>query len=511
MAITPTSTGSSTTSTSSTKTGTAATKSAAQSAAAALVKSLGTGSDIDLGALVPSLVEAQFAAKRAQLTKKQEAVTAQISGVSTVTSNIKLFTKSLKTLVSDGSLQSQPVSSSPTTLTAAATAGAKLAGRTASVRVDKLAMAQNAVTKVPFASSSATVGKGTLTLSIGTGEYDSTGKLTALPKSGTTATTVEITIGDDNQTLSGIAAAINAKKAGVTASVVTDADGKAYLSLRGTTGAAQAFTLSSTSTDGDLSQLDVGPAATNSTITQTARNAELNVDGVDIQRGSNEISDAIEGMKLTLVAPSTTAVTLTTTTPTTALTNAINDFVETFNQIMELVKEQNDPVTGALKSDPAMRQLATGLRQLTGKVLLPNAAAGEPSTLSAIGVRLEKDGTLSVDKTKLAEALEKTPGAVEAMLAAPVKNATTPSGLYSAMESLDFNTSSTVYGLGASGTRYASASKTLAKDDAKMSDAEEKMTTRLTKQFSAMNSRVSAFKATQAYMKQQIDMWTKSE
>jgi flagellar hook-associated protein 2 len=510
MAITSTSTATASATSTSPKTGTAATKSAAQSAAAALVKSLGTGSDMDLGTLVPSLVEAQFAAKRAQLAKKQETLTAQISGVSTVTSNITLFTKSLKTLVSDGSLQTQPVSSSTATLTASAIAGAKLAGRTASVRVDKLAMAQNAVTKVPFASSSATVGKGTLTLTIGTGDYDSTGKLTALPKSGTTATTVEITIGDDDQTLSGVAAAINAKKAGVTASVVTDADGKAYLSLRGTTGAAQAFTLSSTSTDGDLSALNVGPSATNSTITQTARNAELNVDGVDIQRGSNEISDAIEGMKLTLVAPSTTAATLTTTTPTTALTNAVTDFVDTYNQIMAIVKEQNDPVTGVLKSDPAMRQLANSLRALTGKVILPNAASGEPNTLSAIGVRLEKDGTLSIDKTKLASALEKTPGAVEAMFAPPVKGASVPSGLYSAMESIEFNTSSTVYGLGASGARYASANKALAKDDTKMSDDEDKMTTRLTKQFADMSSRVSAYKAQQAYMKQQVDMWTKS-
>lgn len=511
MAITPTSTGTTTTTTS-TKTGTSATKSAAQSAASSLVKSLGTGSDIDLGALVPSLVEAQFAAKRAQLTKKQDALTAQISGVSTVTSNITLFTKSLKTLVSDGSLQTQPVSSSPTTLTASATTGAKLAGRTASVRVDKLAMAQTAVTKKPpFDSAAAIVGTGTLTLTIGTGDYDADGKLTALPKTGTTATTVEIAIGEADQTLSGVAAAINAKKAGVTASVVTDADGKAYLSLRGTTGAAQAFTLTGTSLTGDLSKVAVGPGAANSSITQTARNAELNVDGVDIQRGTNEISDAIEGMKLSLVAPSATAVTLTTTTPTTALTNAVTDFVDTYNQILEIVKEQNDPVTGALKSDPAMRQLATALRQLTGKVLLPNAGPGEPDSLSAIGVRLERNGTLSIDKSKLASALEKTPGAVEAMFAAPVKGATVPSGLYSAMESLEFNTSSMLYGLGASGARYAAANKVLAKDDTKLSEAEEKATTRLTKQFADMNSRVSAFKATQAYMKQQVDMWTKSD
>ena len=104
--------------TSSTTAGTAtsttgSTKTVAQSAAASLLKSLGTGSDVDLGSLVPSLVDAQFAAKKAQLAKKQETVTAQISGVATLKNTIAEFSKALESLVKGGTLATQPVSSAP--------------------------------------------------------------------------------------------------------------------------------------------------------------------------------------------------------------------------------------------------------------------------------------------------------------------------------------------------------------------------------------------------------------
>ena len=64
-----------------------------------------------------------------------------------------------------------------------------------------------------------------------------------------TGTPVTIDITSTNDSLDGIAAAINAKKAGVTAAVITDADGTAYLSLKGATGKAQGFTLQATTDD----------------------------------------------------------------------------------------------------------------------------------------------------------------------------------------------------------------------------------------------------------------------
>ena len=503
-----------TTSVTSTPTPTA-TKSAASvtaSAAASLLESLDAGSGIDSASLVTSLVEAQFAAKRAQLTAKSDTLTAQVSGVATLKSTITDFAAALEGLVKGGTLTTQPVSSNANVLTATALPGATLAGMTSTIRVDQLAAAQTAVSKAAFASSSTTVGTGTLTLKIGTGSYDGAGALTGVTAADANGDgaedTIAIDITDATSSLSGIAAAINAKKAGVTASVVTDANGAAYLSLKGTTGAAQAFTLSATSTTGDLSRLAVGPGAANTTITQTARNAKLTVDGVAVERGSNEISDLVTGAKLTLQATSTVPVSLTTTTPTTALTNAVNDFVTTYNNVLAVIKEHTDPITGDLRADPGAKTLLQNMKALTGKVLLPNAAEGTPATLAAIGVRTNRDGTLEVDDTALTAAMTNNAQAVEAMFAYTTTSAT---GINAAMQSLKLNATSTIYGLGASTTRYNQAKSDLAETQEKVDDQAARMTTRLTQQFASMNSRVSAYKSTQSFMQQQIDMWTKSD
>lgn len=499
-------------STPTTATAVKSTASVTSSAAASLLDSLDAGSGVDTASLVGSLVEAQFAAKRAQLTTKADTLTSQISGVSTLKSTITDFAAALEGLVKGGTLTTQPVSSNTGVLTATALPGATLAGMTSTIRVNQLAAAQTAVSAAPFASASTTVGTGTLTLKIGTGSYDASGALTGVTAADADGDGAEDTIAIDiieaGSSLTGIAAAINAKKAGVTASVVTDANGAAYLSLKGTTGAAQAFTMSATSTTGDLSRLAVGPGASGTTITQTAKNAKLTVDGVNVERGGNEISDLVAGAKLSLQAVSGVAVSLTTTTPTTALSNAVSDFVATYNNVLAVVKEHTDPITGDLRGDPGAKALLQNLKALTSKVLLPDAATGTPASLAAIGVRTNRDGTLQVDDTALTAALASNPQSIEAMFAYTTTSAT---GINAAMQSLKLNATSTIYGLGASTTRYNEAKSDVGEAQDKIDEQAARMTTRLTQQFSSMNSKVSAYKATQSFMQQQIDMWTKSD
>lgn len=478
-------------------------------AASSLLNSLETGSGVDSAGLVSSLVEAQFAAKKAQLTARFDTLTAQISGVSTLKSTITDFTKALEQLVKGGTLTSQPVSSNASVLTATALPGAKLAGTTASIRVNQLATAQTAVSSTPLASASTVVGRGTLTLKVGTGTYNTSGVLTGVTAPDADGDgdqdTIAITIDNSNSTLAGIAAAINAKKAGVTASIVTDVDGDAYLSLKGTTGAAQAFTLTAQSTSGNLARVAVTGTGAGMKVTQTATNAKLVVDGVAVERDTNEISDLLNGVKLTLTGTSTLPATLTTTTPTTALSNSVRDLVDTYNSVLAVVKEQTDPITGNLRADPAAKNLLRSLQGLTARVLLPGAAAGSPATLAAIGVRTNRDGTLSVDDNALTAAMRDQPEAIEAMFAV---SSTANTGIYAAMQSLQLNATSTLYGLGASSAKYTNAKSEVGEAQDKITDQSERLNTRLTQQFSSMNAKVAAYKSTQAYLKQQIDAWT---
>lgn len=474
-------------------------------AAQALLSSLNAGSGVDTATLVSSLVQAQFAAKTAQLKTQSDTITSQISAVSSLKSTISDFADALANLVKGGTLQSQPVVSNAAVLSASAIPGGKTAGLTASITVSQLASQQTAVSRTAFATKDTVVGTGTLTLKLGSATYNPDGSMATFAQGATDA--IDITIDDANSSLSGIAAAINAKNAGVTASVVTDADGTAYLSMKGATGATQAFTLDATSTTGDLSQVAVGIGAANSTITAQAKNAKLSVDGVAVERASNDISDLIAGIKLSLTGVSATAVSLTTTRPTTALTNAVNDLVDTYNGVVATVKADTDPITGVLRADPAAKALLQSMQALVSKTLLTNTTAGQPATLAAIGVRTNRDGTLQVDADQLAAALKDYPDQVEAMFAFSTSSS---DGVNAAMASLKLNATSTLYGLGASTTRYNEAQTRIAAQQDDIATKSESMTNRLTQQYASMNAKLSAYKSTQAYLTQQVDLWTKS-
>lgn len=110
-----------------------------------LANALGAGSGVDTTALVKSLVEAQFANKNAQLTKKSEALTAQISSVAELKSGITGFAAALTTLAETGGLSTQLSSSGPAVKVSVA-AGSKVASLNASVTVARLATAQVAST-----------------------------------------------------------------------------------------------------------------------------------------------------------------------------------------------------------------------------------------------------------------------------------------------------------------------------------------------------------------------------
>jgi len=501
-----------------TTTTTATGSTAVQAATTSLLTSLGSGSGIDTGSLVTSLVEAQFAVQTARLTKKSETLTAQISGIATVKSAISGFATALDTLAKSGTLATQPKSSASAVLSATAQPGAKLSALSAAISVDRLATAQTATSaKVtvpgadgPVAASRATaLGSGRFTLRVGSANYataaDGTATMDALTPPGGSAS-VDFDLAD--ATVDTLAAAINANGArlGITAAVVTGVDGSAYLSLKGATGSASAFTLSVDGADSaNLKQFEVGNAAP-MRITAQARNAELTIDGVAVERATNTIGDLVPGVTLQLAG--TGAATLSATRPTEALTQAVTDVVDTYNQVLAILQAQTDAASGTLAGDPAAKALLRGLKAMTLQPINPAAAGDAPRTLAELGVRTARDGTLSVDATALSGALTRYPDAVEGMFAS---SATAGTGLPARLKALSDTAASAGYGLGASVARYTAAQSDLAKAQAKIADQSDAMTTRLTGQFAAMNARVSAYKSVQSFLTNQIAAWNKSD
>ncbi len=467
-----------------------------------ITKTLGTGSGVDTKALVTGLVEAQFAAKNAQLTKQSDTLTSQISGVAKLKAGITGFDTALKALVKGGTLTTQPNSSSSAVATVSAIPGAKVAGLSAQLTVQQLAGAQAATTNTAVPASQAFRG-GTLEVKIGS--YVTANGTTSLVPS----RTVPITIAP-NATLEQIAAQIKTET-GLQATLVND-NGGVRLTIKGATGAGQAFEITGTDTDGaatgqGLATLAVGAGATGTTVGSPAKDALLTLDGASFSRPTNSISDLLPGVKLDLVATSTTPITLGSTSPGTSLTQAVEDVVATFNELRSLIQEQTNSNDGVLRTDTAATAMLRSLSQLT-TAKLATSTTGGPQTLSDLGVSTNRDGTLSLDSAKLKAVMARDPAGVEAIFA----DGTGPTngGLSAALSAIRERATDKTYGLDAATSRYTKAATTIAEQKAKTSAAATTMSTRLTQQYATMDARVAAYKASQTFMEQQVKVWTKS-
>lgn len=157
-----------------------------------------------------------------------------------------------------------------------------------------------------------------------------TGSVTIQVGSGT-AQTVEV--GSDN-TLSGLAATINNADIGVTASVVTDANGSRLSIVSGTSGASGNLTVTSVITDSSTN------TALNYNAIQSGQNSSIVVDGVSVATASNTVSTVIPGVTFQLLAPSADTVQVQIVNSTATVGSAMDAFVSDFNAVISAINTQ---------------------------------------------------------------------------------------------------------------------------------------------------------------------------
>lgn len=228
---------------------------------------------------------------------------------------------------------------------------------------------------------------------------------------GASGTTHDIAISaGNNDTLTSLAAYISGQNWGVTANVVTDANG-----------ARLALSTQATGTPGAL-------AITNNTSILAfnpptgGTNASLTIDGVPYSSVTNSITGAISGVTLNLRSgdPQTT-VQLTVGPDTTQATNAINAFVSAYNALIGNLNSQFtlDPTNnteGPLASDSFLRTLQAHLLDDVSHAITGNSGL---VNLASIGIDVNNDGTLTVNQVAtdahpaLANVLAANPSAVQ--------------------------------------------------------------------------------------------------
>jgi flagellar hook-associated protein 2 len=227
------------------------------------------------------------------------------------------------------------------------------------------------------------------------------------------AATITVGAGDS---LTAIRDRINAANTGttptkVTASILSVSPTDQRLVLTSdATGTAGAFTAADV--DGGTVLQSLGLAGAPAV---AALDAKFTIDNVPFTRSSNTVGDAIAGVTLTLSAAELgrTASVKVDRQPASAKA-AATAFVDAYNKVVAFVKEQSKQ--GApLASDAGLRAARAGLAQ----TVLGTMAAGpdEMKTLSAIGISISRDGTLSVNSATLEAAYNTRSTDLRALLA----------------------------------------------------------------------------------------------
>ena len=391
------------------------------------ITATGIGSGLDVESLVSQLVLSDVQPVENRLNTKEAAYLAQVTAYGSVKSTLAKF----QTAAASASAASQYIGKLATTSlvdTVTATADSSAAVGDYDLEVTSLAKAQSLASSA-FSATTATLGTGTLTISLGTVGYDSVGSSVTgfTQKSGTTP--VSVVIDSSNNTLTGVRDALNAASAGLNASIVNDGSGYRLVIQSNSTGAENAVSISvadtgdSNSTDNaGLSQLAFNESAAHLLQTGAGTDAAIKINGLDVTSTSNTVTDAVEGVSFTLKKITSSPVLISVTKDTAKATAGVNGLITAFNQfnteINNLTAYNPKTASGSvLTGDATLRNLASNVRAALNAAV-PNSG-GQYSTLAELGITTNViDGSLSLNNTKFAAILESDAPHVAKVLAA---------------------------------------------------------------------------------------------
>jgi flagellar hook-associated protein 2 len=355
----------------------------------------GLASGLDTNSIIDQLIKIEQRPVD-KLKTRQDGLRTQVSTLASIISTLASLKTSAQSLGSGGALATKIESGTATGFSATTGTGATSGSHT--VDVDFLAVAAQQ-RSAAFDSATGAVRGGSLTLRVMGTDYP-----------------VPI---NDGAALSDVALAIRQSGAPVSATVVNDGTDNYLSILNNETGfpltgvAADALTITENYT-GSGSNAVLGFAEV-----QAAVNAEVKVDGLLIKRTSNNISDVIPGVTLSLKAVTTANETVVIGNDVTGTSTNIQKFVDAYNESLKLIQAQlqssatTDRST-TLAGDAALRSLQ---RSLQGLVTSEVTAAGSVRVLADLGVKSARDGSLSIDSTVLKAAIARDSASVNELFA----------------------------------------------------------------------------------------------
>ncbi len=436
------------------------------------ITSLGVGSGLDLESLVQNLVAAE--ARPIQLLESRKVnLDLKISGFGQIQSALSEFQGSVTALNTPDAFRGISASSSDESIFTATATQSAVSGSNV-VEVTQLAQ-NNKFGSQSFIDESEEVGTGQLSFTVGSETF-----------------TVDIT--SENNSLAQIRDAINAESenSSVQASIINVDEGSKLILTANESGVVNQITFTVTDDDANntddagLSRLVFGIQELDE-----ALDATLVVDGFAVTRSSNEITDVIQGINLTLNSLGTATVTATENLGVAKTT--IEALVTAYNSLSSALVVQGD---NALSGENTILNIESRVRGLFSNTY--NDSTSNINYLFQIGLTFDRDGVLSFDSEKFDEQIGNNIGEIQSLFT----NADT--GFIPSLEDL-IESYTDSDGIISNRTEGLNTEKSSIDDDIERLELRlESTEARLRARFASLDSLVSQLNSTSSFLTQQL-------
>ena len=369
-----------------------------------ILSSLNTGgSGLNISDLTDTLTKAEIEPRKSLISQRIDSAELRLSGYERLRGQTETLDEMLSLM---RQLSPLAVRSDTSAVRTTVTDAGALDLTTAQINVTRLASSQ-VLDFSGYASADAEVGAGSLTVAMGSWSEDTPPVFTQGPDTANTITFAE------GSTLSDVAEALNMLE-GVSARIIDSGDGTFSLGVTSETGAARALRFSiDPAADPRLAALDFSADPTGVQV-QTAGNAELSLNGIQVTRASNTVSDLLPGVELTLTATTPTPAAITATPDIEGSLEVMQGFVDMINATRTLFRDLtargfgNAESAGDLAGDTLTESLMFGM-----ETVLARGFGSAGTHLADIGVMTERDGRLSLDETRFTAALTANPALLD--------------------------------------------------------------------------------------------------
>ena len=447
---------------------------------------VGSQTGVNSGQLITDLLAASRQPREAALRNQEQLNSARVSALASASSSLDTLATALRDMLDGRTFAGEITSSQPSLASVRLSSNAKPRGLPATLEIDQIASAQRLMSPV-MTNGNVALGAGSMTITTGGSSF-------------------LVELDSQANSLSDLVNVINTADKGVIASIMKDADG-ARIVLEGGIGSNKSFSVS-----GDFASLNY-PAGSSMTLLSSAGDAQVKLSGVPLRFESNNLQNIISAIDIDLLNASPgTKIIINGDRPVSTISGLVSDFVNGFNQLRSGLNTATAAGSagnsgGPLAGDAGIREIIRDMGRL-GSVSLTDS--GPFRSLSDIGVRTNRDGTLTINKVQLERILATNPDAVSDMLDPQVSSAEHP-GIAGVIDAIRSRLQDGSGPLAASKARLEKAREGILAAREKLVQDSDRQEQQLRKTFANMDRQLVQLQATQSYLTQQIAIWNNNK